>query len=90
MKKKSLTRSAPPSGPVSVRRQDNLVSMTFAAAALLTGARSGQSDASTFANLTQNDASAAVRAALERGAVADGKFIRSVAGRLQTRGWCWN
>ena len=49
-------------------RRDNLVGITLATAALLLGTRSGQSGAFTFADLAQKDASAGVKAALERGA----------------------
>ena len=54
--------------PVDQARRDNLVSITLAAAALLLGARADQSAAFTLADLTQKDASAGVKAALERGA----------------------
>jgi hypothetical protein len=62
------TSSASLNAPDNRARRDSLVSITMAVAALLVGARSNTSHAFTFADLTQKDASAAVRAALERGA----------------------
>jgi hypothetical protein len=60
--------SSPLKTPVDKARRESLVSITMAAAALLVGARANSGHAFSFADLTQKDASAGVKAALERGA----------------------
>jgi hypothetical protein len=60
--------SAEPAETVDAMRRESLVAITMAAAALLVGTRAGQSHAVSLADLTQKDASAGVKAALERGA----------------------
>jgi hypothetical protein len=62
------TTSASLNAPDNRARRDSLVSITMAVAALLVGAKSNSGNAFSFSDLTQKDASAGVKAALERGA----------------------
>ncbi len=67
--KSSLSFAESQSGEsVDAKRRESLVAFTMAAAALLVGARPEESHAISLADLTQKDASAGVKAALERGA----------------------
>ena len=58
-----------PSNPLpDPARRESLVTITIAAAALLVGSRASDGHALSLADLTQKDAGAGVKAALERGA----------------------
>jgi hypothetical protein len=64
-----MRKTTPPSNPLpDAARRESLVAITMAAAALLVGAHPNNSHALSLADLSQKDASAGVKAALERGA----------------------
>lgn len=66
--KQFLRQQTSPSAPADPLRRGSLVAVAMIAAALVLGGRLGISQAFSLAELTQKDASAGVKAALERGA----------------------